>query len=117
MCSNTGTRTVFLASDDEAAKGQLQDALGSDYTVVEQARLPAEAYKLRGDAARSMSPPYGEEDEERSLLIDVSALVNSAGFVGTASSNVGRLVFFQRPQGAPAVSLDEGGNSGFITLA
>jgi len=64
----------------------------------------------------SMVPPSGEEDEEKSLLIDVTGLVRAAGFIGTASSNVDKFVFFQRDPTASSVSLDEGGNDGFITL-
>lgn len=117
MCSAVGTRTVFLASDDESVRGQLQEQLGPDFSVLEQRRLSPDAYRLRGDAARSMPPPYGEEDEEKTVLIDVAALVRAAGFVGTASSNLGRLVFFQRVPGSPAVSLDEGGDGGFDTMS
>jgi len=117
MCSTTGASTVFLASDDESAHGLLQELLGSSIKVVEQQRLSADAYKLRGDASRSISPPFGEEDEEKSVLIDVAALVRSSGFVGTASSNIDRLVYFQRDPAKPSVSLDEGGNDGFVTLS
>jgi hypothetical protein len=117
MCSSLGTNTIFLASDDASTHQELQQQLGSSFQIVEQKRLPAEAYKLRGDAARSMSPPFGEEDEERSVLIDVAALVRAAGFIGTASSNIDRLVYFQRDASSPSVSLDEGGVEGFITLS
>lgn len=117
MSSSLGTTTIFLASDDAATHSSLQQLLGSSYKIIEQARLPAEAYKLRGDAARSMEPTYGVEDEEKSVLTDVSALVNAAGFIGTASSNIDRLVYFQRDASKPTLSLDEGGNDGFITLA
>lgn len=116
MCSTVGTRTVFVASDDESARGQLQEQLGSDFSVLEQRRLSPDAYRLRGDAARSLPPPDGEEDEEKSVLVDVAALVRAAGFVGTASSNLGRLVFFQRGAGSPSVSLDVGGDGGFESM-
>jgi hypothetical protein len=117
MCSTLGTNTVFLASDDASTHQKLQDQLGSKYTIIEQQRLSEEAYKLRGDASRSMTPPFGEEDEERSVLIDVAALVRGAGYIGTASSNIDRLVYFQRDPSSPTVSLDEGGVDGFITLS
>jgi len=108
--------TVFLASDDPAAHAELQRKLGSSYTIVEQVRLPNEAYQLRGPASRSMPPPYGEVDEEKSVLVDVAALLQSAAFIGTASSNIGRLVYFQRDPAVPSVSLDEGGagTQGFL---
>merc|ERR1712196_302129 len=38
---------VFLATDDEAAKGQLQDALGSAFKVLQQPRLPKVYYMMR----------------------------------------------------------------------
>lgn len=117
MSSTLGTTTVFLASDDASTHSALQTALGSSYKIIEQPRLAPEAYQLRGDAARAMQPPFGEEEEEKSVLIDVAGLVRSAGFIGTASSNIDRLVYFQRDTSKPTVSLDEGGNDGFITLS
>lgn len=117
MCSSLGTKTVFLASDDASTHSALQEQLGTSYKVIEQTRLSAAAYQLRGDASRAVDPPYGEEDEEKSVLIDVAALVRAAGYIGTASSNIDRLVYFQRDESKPSVSLDEGGNDGFITLA
>lgn len=117
MCSTLGTNTVFLASDDASTRAALQQQLGGSYKIVEQARLPPEAYALRGEAARALSPPFGEEEEEKSVLVDVAALVRAAGFIGTASSNIDRLVYFQRDPSAPTVSLDEGGVDGFITLS
>lgn len=117
MSRELGTQTVFLASDDETMHSALQQSLGSSYNIIEQARLPTEAYKLRGDASRAVDPPFGEEAEEKSVLIDVTALVRASGFIGTASSNIDRLVYFQRDTSKPSVSLDEGGNDGFITLA
>lgn len=117
MHSTLGTSTVFLATDDASVKSALQQQLGSSYEIVEQKRLPDEAYQLRGDASRSMVPPFGEEEEEKSVLTDVAALAGAAGFIGTASSNIDRLVYFQRDSSLPSVSLDEGGLEGFITLS
>lgn len=117
MSSTVGSNTVFLATDDASVHSALQTQLGSSFKIIEQPRLAAEAYQLRGDAARSMEPPFGEAEEEKSVLIDVAGLVRSAGFIGTASSNIDRLVYFQRDTSKPTVSLDEGGNDGFITLA
>mmetsp|Transcript_111539 Transcript_111539/g.197566 ORF Transcript_111539/g.197566 Transcript_111539/m.197566 type:complete len:374 (-) Transcript_111539:13-1134(-) len=117
MHSTLGTSTIFLATDDATVHSALQQQLGSSYTIVEQKRLPDEAYQLRGDASRSMVPPFGEEEEEKSVLTDVAALVGAAGFIGTASSNIDRLVYFQRDSSLPSMSLDEGGLEGFITLS
>jgi hypothetical protein len=64
-----------------------------------------------------MQPPFGEEEEEKNVLTDVTALVRSTGFIGTASSNIDRLVYFQRDPSKATLSLDEGGNDGFITLS
>lgn len=116
FCSEVGASTVFLASDDDQARGALQEQLGSSLAVVEQARLPAADYSFRGRASRAVSPGYGVEDEEKAVLIDVTALARAAAFVGTASSNIDRWVYFLRDGSAPAVSLDEGGTEGFITL-
>jgi hypothetical protein len=113
LCSRVGASTVFLASDDETVNGQLAAELGSSYKIVEQPRLNAEVYKLRGDVARQMNPGSEVEDEERSVLVDVSGLVHSAAFVGTASSNIDRLVFFERDPNSPAISLDR---DGFLSM-
>lgn len=116
MCASVGSNTIFVASDDDSVYGLLQSQLGSSYKVVEQPRLPPTDYQFRGEASRALSPEYGVEDGEKSVLVDVVALAHAAGFVGTASSNIGRLVYFLREPGSPATSLDEGGNDGFVTL-
>merc|ERR1719436_1596334 len=110
LCDSLGTKTVFLASDEASTLASLRGALGPGFNVLEQARLPEEDYRLRGDVARRPSPPAAMAAAEMGLLVDVAILVSADAFVGTASSNVGRLVYFLRASGAPAISLDEGGD-------
>merc|ERR1719401_2351277 len=80
-CDQTGTQKVFLASDDDDIHGQLQQQLGSSYQIIEQDRLLAYDYTFRGDASRKVPPPNGEEDGEKSVLVDVAALVHFTSFV------------------------------------
>merc|ERR1712194_594388 len=52
MCVARGGK-VFLASDSMHERAKLQAVLGPKYDVVEQARLPEEAYMIRGVHSRS----------------------------------------------------------------
>lgn len=104
----SGSR-VYLASDDPGARSELQELLGSGVTVIEAPRLPQDTY----NSTLTYSDPEGREEEILyALLTDLEALRRSRAFVGTASSNLGRLVYILRggPAGGPAVSLDVGGN-------
>lgn len=99
--------TVFVASDDDRSlvrlKGKLGKLgdLGRAIKFVEQPRLPDYAYKARGAHYNSKS--------SRFLLVDLELLVRAHTFVGTASSNLGRFVFFRR-NGRTCHSLDDHGD-------
>lgn len=90
--------TVFLSSDDPGAASQMRALLGPRVEVVEQTRLDKGTY--------SHGSTYDGGEALLQLLVDVEALVQSDIFVGTASSNIGRLVYFQRPQEKKSISLD-----------
>merc|ERR1719414_949089 len=90
-------RLVYLASDDPLASQQIQSALGDHAHVIEQPRVNETGYTSRG---------YADEGDLMTVLIDVEALRRATVFIGTASSNIGRLVYFLRDKGSPSVSLD-----------
>jgi len=111
LCQQVATNNVYVASDDATIVAQLQTALGFSFKVVAQPRLSTEAgYKLRGDASREKVVPAIVEEEEANLLVDIMLLVQADAFAGTASSNIGRFVYFMRDPSKPTVSLDEHGD-------
>jgi precorrin isomerase len=95
----TRASIVFVSSDEDGVRESLQEALGSSVTVIEQKRLPDEAYTERGDA-------YNDDDLMTSLLTDIEALRRAEVFIGTASSNFGRIVAMLRGPGKESVALD-----------
>lgn len=109
-CATANTTTVFLATDDSRERSALQKALGPGFHVLEQTRLSADHYAVRGNSSRALPPSPEVLDAEMAIITDVSLLVRADAFVGTASSNIGRLVFFLRNQTLPAESLDDGGD-------
>lgn len=112
LCEQVGAKKVFLASDDDSIFGELQEVLRQthEFELVQQPRLPADAYKLRGGPARMLQVANAVEEAERNILVDVGILAHADGFVGTASSGIGRFVYFMRDPASPAVSLDEHGD-------
>jgi len=90
--------TVFLSSDDSEAAPALRTLLGGNITVVEQSRLDEGAYHHESS--------YDGKEALLKLLADIEGLVQADVFIGTASSNIGRLVYFQRPVHRKSVSLD-----------
>lgn len=88
-----GRATVFLATDDPSIGAQLRDALGQGVLLLEQLRPSVKPEQ-----------PHTFETLEH-FFTDVALLVNASVFIGTASSNVGRLVYFQREPDAVAESL------------
>ncbi|CAK0853007.1 unnamed protein product [Prorocentrum cordatum] len=98
---------VYVASDDDGAAEAIGAALGGGVRVVQQPRGSGASYQSRG---------YEADEDLVSLLTDVEALRRARAFVGTASSNVGRLVYLLRPKGSASISLDKGGNWMWRTL-
>lgn len=89
---------VFLSSDDPGVAPAMRKLLGPSVEVIEQPRLKADAY--------AHESTYDSEEALLQLLADIEALRQSEVFIGTASSNLGRLVFFQRQKHQKSVSLD-----------
>jgi len=92
---------VYVASDDGGAVEEISMELGRRIRVVQQPRGSESSYRSRG---------YEAEEDIMGLLSDVEALRRASAFIGTASSNVGRLVYFLRPKGSVSISLDKKGN-------
>lgn len=105
---------VFLASDSPQAQGKLQAMLGPRFVVVQQPRLPQEAYALRGVRRAERrdwdATNVSRQQLETHFFIDVLLLLRATVFVGTASSNLGRFVHFLRSPELTTVSLDFGGD-------
>lgn len=92
--------TVYVASDDPTARDELQEQLGSGVKVLEQPRdEPEETYAEREYEAMQRS-------SFRQILVDIEALRRAEVFVGTVSSNFGRLVYFLRDQNSTSVGVD-----------
>jgi len=97
---------VYVASDWSAARGELQEQL-PEMVVVSQGRLSPELYKVRND---DWEDEAAKDAEEASFVLDLSMLTHASVFIGTATSNVGRFVYFLRPGNATSISLDCGGS-------
>jgi len=96
-----GIRTVWLATVDPEAEATLQKALGDEYKI----KVVSSG---DGQWAREPGNTYSEgSDKMYNVLIDVEALRRSTHFIGTASSNMGRLVYFLREPQSSSVSMDE----------
>jgi len=96
-----GIRTVWLATVDPDVEQQLQKALGSEYDIKVLSSGDGQWERTPGDTYEAGS------EKMFNLLTDVEALRRSSHFIGTASSNMGRLVYFLREEKSTAVSLDE----------
>eukprot|EP00421_Protoceratium_reticulatum_P021432 CAMPEP_0168380636 /NCGR_PEP_ID=MMETSP0228-20121227/12464_1 /TAXON_ID=133427 /ORGANISM="Protoceratium reticulatum, Strain CCCM 535 (=CCMP 1889)" /LENGTH=330 /DNA_ID=CAMNT_0008393711 /DNA_START=168 /DNA_END=1160 /DNA_ORIENTATION=+ len=93
-------RTVWLATLDRSAEDALRESLGAEYEI----RTLNQTY----DWANNLSSQYWPgSDFVYDILTDVEALRRSHIFIGTASSNLARLVYFLRQPGNNSISLDE----------
>ncbi|CAE8741811.1 unnamed protein product [Polarella glacialis] len=99
---NYNITSIFVASDDPMALNDLQNALPSTVTAKWAPRLGDKTYHYEAIGAS------GSNDANLALLTDVVGLLQSKVFVGTASSNIGRLVYNLRTedQKQQAISMD-----------
>jgi len=88
---------VFVSSDDEEAAQEMQRSLGQSAKVICQPRLGNENYYAKRD--------YDNSTIFLNLLTDLYALSVADAFIGTGSSNIGRLVYFLRQKNATSISL------------
>lgn len=91
-------KQVFLCTDDESAAEELRMALGSGARIITP--LPSD----------SKTRDYESKESILGVIVAVEGLRRAHAFVGTASSNIGRLVYFLRPKGSKSISTDLGGN-------
>jgi hypothetical protein len=92
---------VYVSSDDDQAATELGVELGNNIRIVQQPRGSEQGYDSRG---------YQEVGDLMTLLADVEAMRRATVFVGTASSNIGRLVYYLRPKESVTVSVDDEGD-------
>merc|ERR1712217_353191 len=104
------TSFVFVASDEARGISAMMAALGPGFNVLAQSRGAEHAYAIRNRGNGGRAPLSDVRASEVTFLVDVGILVRSTAFVGTASSNVGRFIFFMRDAAAISISLDDGGN-------
>jgi hypothetical protein len=102
LCDAMGARKIFVASDDPKALTEMRTLVRSDLFVQGQPPLTELEYAQRGENL--------EKHTETVLLFDVVLLIRANAYVGTASSNVDRFVYFQRDPRTQSVSLDDGGD-------
>lgn len=102
MKSHNTIRTVWLATIDEDAEATLRKSLGPEYEIK---ALKESAKEWSGNAAQQY---YPGSEFVYDILTDVEALRRSQVFIGTASSNIGRWVYYLREPGSKSISLDEG---------
>jgi hypothetical protein len=92
---------VYVASDDGQAAGVLREQLDRSEglaRVAEQERLAEGSY--------DWSEVYKDEAALQALLVDIEGLRRAKVFLGTASSNIGRLVYSLRGESSLSSSLD-----------
>lgn len=98
--SSNGLTTVYLASDDSAAKDELLGAL--------RPSIP-EVQVIQQFSAASAERSYaGDSEGTLEFLVDLIALRDAMIFVGTESSSAGRLVYFLREESDKSISTDGG---------
>jgi len=95
-------RTVWLATLDGAAESAFREILGAGYEIK---TLNQTAGQWNHNANSYYHPGAAAVYD---LLTDIEALRRSHTFIGTASSNIGRVVYFLRQPGSISISLDEG---------
>lgn len=94
-------RTVYLATTSKNAETGLRESLGEEYDVKVLSTDD-------GDWQRNPKSLFFEESPKMyNLLADIEALRRSTHFIGTGSSNMGRLVFFLRSEQSTATSMDD----------
>jgi len=98
---STNIRTVWLATIDPDAEAALRDALGVGYDIKSLVQTTKD-WNGNADILYYPGSPHVYD-----LLTDVEALRRSHTFIATASSNIGRWVYFLREPGRKAISLDE----------
>eukprot|EP00746_Dinoflagellata_sp_MGD_P002825 gnl/MRDRNA2_/MRDRNA2_105519_c0_seq1.p1 gnl/MRDRNA2_/MRDRNA2_105519_c0~~gnl/MRDRNA2_/MRDRNA2_105519_c0_seq1.p1 ORF type:complete len:394 (+),score=81.28 gnl/MRDRNA2_/MRDRNA2_105519_c0_seq1:118-1299(+) len=104
--------TVYVASDEpDWAAGALHDAVHkiTNLTVHVVAQAPKDVGPQALTSAQKQQRDAYNDQAFLGLLTDVEALRRSAAFVGTASSNIGQLVYFLRDEPSAANNYDSYG--------
>jgi len=104
ICQVIGCAKIFVASDSESERPLMAEYIAkynASVQVVEQPRMPPETYAQRGNLTK---------DAAAALMVDIMLLIRATAYVGTASSNVDRFIWFQRDPASQSVSLDDFGS-------
>lgn len=96
-------KTVYLASDDEMGKRAIANVLGEHYSIKD---LKSKEW----GGSKSSASAYANDDNMLTVLTDIEALRRATVFIGTASSNYGRTVFYLRKDEEKSVALDYAGD-------
>jgi len=96
-----GTK-VFITSDDPHAFAEIDAAIGTKYQL--------RSLKERGNTGTGMGrgesrPDYQDDDTSLALVTDIEILRRANIFLGTASSNLGRLVYVLRDPHLMSINL------------
>lgn len=109
-----GANTVYLASDEPEKErealleGLMQAGVGPLPSVLSQTAADVGLQAKSDDSQSEMKRnAYRDRKALVGLFTDVQLLQKAGAFVGTASSNIGQLVYFLRPGSAPSASVDE----------
>eukprot|EP00928_Gymnodinium_smaydae_P081228 TRINITY_DN64783_c0_g1_i1.p1 TRINITY_DN64783_c0_g1~~TRINITY_DN64783_c0_g1_i1.p1 ORF type:complete len:368 (-),score=34.46 TRINITY_DN64783_c0_g1_i1:411-1514(-) len=101
---------IFVASDSSKAIQEMETSMGQEFRISSQLRLKDDLYAIRNRGNGGSASSSDVFLAERTFLLDVALLIRASVFVGTASSNVGRFIFFMRSSSKESVSLDDGGD-------
>lgn len=100
-------QTVWLATEDPTSAGVIQKALGSEYKIMRLQDTTIHKNRWKNDAKEKY---YPESESMYNVLTDIEALRRAETFIGTATSNFGRLVYFLREPGSDSISLEHNWN-------
>lgn len=100
IVENTEVRTVYIASDDPEAHPTIKGILGEKYLVK----------GVHTKESEGKTHDYKNDEARLSILADIEVLRNAETFIGTASSSVGKMVYFLRSKEQKSISLDDMGH-------
>lgn len=102
VAAEAGIQHVYVASDDPRAQQEVKNLFqGQQITVLAAPDL---------SKTTMWASTLADERALLALFIDLHALNKADIFIGTASSNIGRFVYYLRDHNQQSISLDQGGD-------
>jgi hypothetical protein len=92
--NSSGLSIIYVASDDPMAKDGLRKELGTQVSIFQH-------YDVGSDKRA-----YDLEEVVMPFLVDLTALQYADTFIGTQSSNMGRMLYYLRSKTGTSISLD-----------